>query len=341
LARKKDRFSYNEIHTRFFFSRRWSIMKNTALLPIFMIIIGLAACAPAAANSPSPFPDTPMPAAPTIASTVAPSQTPDSGPWQVIRHLQYVQSIYQAGFLDDDFGIMVGYSGAVYYTTDGGKTWSHGNNTSWCRFGLDIVSKEIAWNCGNGGHVRLSTDGGKNWQAVADFGGSEPDHCRMLSFLDAQTGWAATPKLLGATTDGGTTWEAVALPEGIGEISAISLRTGAEGYLLDTAGTIYITVDGGRTWTTRSLGLSADEELSIAFAPTAAMRFTDSQVGMVVFAINDSVFSARTTDGGRTWKREPVGIHYKVPALHLSHDGITLTAIDGLSDLMVLRYRDI
>jgi photosystem II stability/assembly factor-like uncharacterized protein len=316
-------------------------MKKLRVIEILLLLVcGLVGCSSTEVINESTRPVTVIPFTPTSTSMVVPSQTPNTGPWQVVLHLQYVDSIYQAGFLDSEFGIMVGYSGVVDYTTDGGKTWSRGKNTSWCRFGLDIVSREIAWNCGNGGHVRLSTDGGKNWQAVTDFGGNEPDHCRLLSFLDAHTGWAATPKMLGATTDGGTSWKEITLPKEIKEISAINLRTISEGYLLDTAGIIFVTSDGGQTWSTRSLGLTDSEKLSIAFAPTAAMRFLDSNKGMVIFELNDAVISARTDDGGQTWKRDPVEIPYKAATLYLSRDGITLTAIDGMSDLIVLRYKE-
>jgi photosystem II stability/assembly factor-like uncharacterized protein len=310
--------------------------------PIFVIILILLAltslmgCAPAAAPTAATAATVPPSA---VAPSPVPTLTPSVGPWKVIRQTQYEQSIYQAGFLDDSFGIMVGYNGAVYYSADGGQNWSQGQNTSACRFGLDIVDQQTAWNCGNGGHVRVSTDGGKNWQAVADFGGSEPDQCRFLSFLDAHTGWAATPELLGATTDGGATWNTLALPKGINDVATIALRTATEGYLLDTTGTVFVTTDSGKTWTTRSLGLADNEKLAIAKAPTTAMYFTDAQNGMVVFGLDNGVFSAQTTDGGQTWKREPVAIPYDVPNLYLAHDGLTLTAIDGLANLMVLQYQ--
>src|SRR5512146_3271532 len=194
-------------------------MKNTLFVIMALLILAsLTGCASAATPTATALP-------PTASPTVVPTSTISTGPWQVIRQAQYEQSIYQAGFLDDSFGITVGYSGGVYYTTDGAQTWSQANNTSYCRFGLDIVDQQTAWNCGNGGHVRLSTDGGKNWQAVADFGGSEPDHCRYLSFLDARTGWAAAPELLGTTTDAGTTWNTLALPKDIKDMAAIALRT--------------------------------------------------------------------------------------------------------------------
>jgi hypothetical protein len=67
--------------------------------------------------------------------------------------------------------------------------------------------------------------------------------------------------------------------------------------------------------------------------------WTIVEEGMVVFDLKDGVFSARTTDDGRTWNREPVATTYDAATLYLAHDGLTFIAIHGLSDLTVLRYQ--
>jgi len=38
------------------------------------------------------------------------------------------------------------------------------------------------------------------------------------------------------------------LPAGAGGIAAIALRTASDGYLLDSAGVLHVTGDGGQTW---------------------------------------------------------------------------------------------
>lgn len=69
------------------------------------------------------------------------------------------------------------------------------------------------------------------------------------------------------------------------------------------------------------------------------MRFTDAHNDTVVFDLEDGFFSASATGGGQTWQREPMAISYRAATLYSSHDGLTLTAIDGLPDLTVLRYQ--
>jgi photosystem II stability/assembly factor-like uncharacterized protein len=249
-----------------------------------------------------------------------------------------------AGFFDETFGITAGSGGEIHYTTDNGKTWSKADNSSLCRFGLEIVDKQVAWHCGNGGHVRVSSDGGQTWQPVTDYGPYEPKQCRFLSFLDTDTGWAATPYQLGATTDGGTSWTEIVLPEDIQLIAAISLRTPTHGYLLDTAGTLFATQDGGEKWSATSSGLiPQDKELLLAtFAPAAAMRFPDANHGLIIMSLKGTggteVLAARTTNGGQTWEQETLPVKFGTP--YLTRDATFLTIVGLSNKITMLRYRE-
>lgn len=280
-----------------------------------------------------------------IHATAVPTQAVDAGQWQVISQIEVTHPTTIAGFLNDTFGITAGPNGETHYTTDGGKTWTKANNSSLCRFGLDIVDEQVAWHCGNSGHVRVTTDGARNWQAVADFGPSEPTHCRFLSFLDDKTGWAATPNQLAATQDGGMTWTEIARPDDIQTIMAIALRTASDGYILDSGGKLFVTQDGGKTWSTRELAPIADDSgKSFAwYVPSAAVRFLDSERGLVVMNFRNAVtnknqaMAMRTADGGQTWSQASIPV---TGALYLSHDGeiLTVTSLTG-REITVLRYR--
>jgi photosystem II stability/assembly factor-like uncharacterized protein len=248
-----------------------------------------------------------------------------------------------AGFLDETFGITVGSAGEVHYTRDGGETWPQADNSSLCRFGLEIVDEQLAWHCGNGGHVRVSTDGGRTWQAVTDYGPNEPNHCRFLSFLDAKIGWAATPHQLGATADGGVSWADVALPEDIRDIAAIALRTSIDGYLLDVAGNLFVTEDGGDSWSLLASGLIPEgkELLLGSSAPAAATRFPDADRGLVALSLKGkegvAIVTVHTADGGQTWGYEGALATFGAP--YLTRDGTMLTIIGLSNKVTVLRYQ--
>lgn len=188
----------------------------------------------------------------------------------------------------------------------------------------------------------VSTDGGQTWQAVADYG-----NCRAMSFLDAQSGWIATADRLSRTQDGGKTWEDVPLPEDVSEIAAISLRTEEEGYLLDDAGVLHVTRNGGETWTAHPVGFDLQAK-TIPSRPTAsaALRFTDADHGVIAVhltgGLQGGVVVARTADGGQTWEQTTV-FETELPliTLYLSRDGSTLTITDELdASITVLQYAE-
>jgi photosystem II stability/assembly factor-like uncharacterized protein len=175
---------------------------------------------------------------------------------------------------------------------------------------------------------------------VTDYG----NYCRQLSFLDTKTGWLAASNQLGMTTNGGQTWEAIPLPEGVQNIAAISLRTATDGYLLDIAGVLYITPDGGQSWSAHSLGLDlGNGTLPNHDTASAAIRFLDADHGVIALSLagggNSQVVILRTTDGGQTWRQEDVMPASLLVSLYLSRDGSTLTVADKMeSKIIVLRY---
>jgi len=298
----------------------------------------------------------PLPAFPAIAPT-APERT-SIGHWDVIRQIDYsklpktslkgdigpaylVYLVTLAGFHTDSFGFTVGPDDDVRYTTDSGQSWTKAASALHCRHGLEIVDEKVAWHCGNGG-TRVSADGGQTWQTVA------PSACPYMSFLDAQTGWTASPYDLQTTSNGGASWNKIALPPVMKDIATIALRTTNDGYVLDTAGNLLVTADGGRSWEVHSLGLKTGERLiATADGPDAVMRFVDARHGMVVFDLEDkTVWFAITEDGGQSWQRAEIpelrnrSLYYH---FYLAHNGYLLTATDnfnnGANTSLVLRYQ--
>ena len=316
---------------------------SSFVLSVTLIFVLLVGCKPVADSSPA-APEAELsessPAPTQVTPTALPNQEGSASSWQVIRQTDVQHSTTIAGFLDKNYGITAGVRGEVHTTRDGGDTWPDATNESLCRFGLEILDEQVAWHCGNGGHVRITTDGGITWHEVADFGPNEPRHCRLLSFVDADIGWAATPFQLGATVDSGTSWTEINLPEGIENIAAIALRTISDGYLLDLKGNVFITQDGGDTWTNRSLGLKAGKELMDFNAPMAAMRWYDADHGLVVVSLvgegESEVLAFHTADGGQTWEQESVPAKFGV--LYLTRDGRVLTITHLGNKITVLRY---
>ena len=191
-------------------------------------------------------------------------------------------------------------------------------------------------------NVSVSTDGGKTWKAIKDKKGGFG--C-ILAFADAKTGWFGFGNKFQMTTDGGGTWKDLALPKDVSKVAAISLRTPTDGYLLDDTGVLYITQDGGKTWSSRSLGLDNPSIMGFVSGgfvneiPQAAIRFTDTDHGLVVLGLSGktSMIALHTADGGKTWKEESLPTKL-FGAPYISRDGKFVTLNKWGEGTTLLKY---
>jgi photosystem II stability/assembly factor-like uncharacterized protein len=205
---------------------------------------------------------------------------------------------------------------------------------------MDIVDVRTIWQCGLK-NLSVSTDGGKTWKAIADKAGGMG--C-ILTFADAKTGLFGFGNKFQMTTDGGATWKELALPQAVSKVAAISLRTPVDGYLVDDKGVLHITQDGGKTWSSRSLGLDNPGIMGFASGgfinetPQVAVRFVDADHGLVVLGLSGkaSMIALRTTDGGKTWKEEILPAKPGTP--YISHDGKFLTVNKWGEGITLLKY---
>ena len=258
--------------------------------------------------------------------------------WTKVSKSSFDYNDNMDGFLNENYGITVGFSGEIHYTTDGGKTWPRAENSSMCRFSLDIVDESLAWTGGNGSQIRVSRDGGKTWQAVTDspLGGVVSG----IDFVDDKTGWICTTARLAASTDGGNSWNQIDIPAEAVGIAAIQLRTEKDGYILSRDGKLYVTADDGASWETRDIGIENYEivnekgELGLFKfnSAVADIAFTDETNGKIVFcgtAPNKGslVWCVETKDGGESWKGEQVAVEegFTANRIFLSEDGQYLT----------------
>lgn len=267
-----------------------------------------------------------------VLAVAAPAPAHAAGRWRLAGEAPFTHKASIAAFTDEKNGMTGGYAGAMFYTHDGGKTWTAASNKSACRFGLEAVPG-AAISSGNQGDVRVSDDGGERWIFATGWGRTEPAHARFLSFVDDQRGLIASPTELAMTSDGGETWIPVAPPREIGPIAAVSLaeeRGALRLRLLDERGKLYLSADGGKSWTEARSPLRGGVLGSMA-TPFAALRFRGAEGVLAAFTAEGSstghVF--RTRDGGQTWSEEAVPAPFPPGATTLSFDGKLLTVLGG------------
>lgn len=319
-------------------------------------------------NEPTATPDQPHPIVPVvpIAATAVPTPATVIAPPLV----SFDMITGQVGW-----GLT---SQRILRTTSGGESWLDvtpagglGPEASLSGFFLDTANAWVLVPSPLGfdsGRLLHTGDAGQTWHES-----ETPFSSATLSFSDPQYGWAlnasdctaeACPGNLLATTDGGQTWETIAVITGAapGSLPLRGTKNGLafqaplvgwiggaqpeEGYAW-----LFATQDGGRTWQHQELPLSATAGLLSIDPP----RFFGSQAVLPVesYGISSSLTFYVSADGGLTWAAttpvETNGLYaiaspqdffiWNGSVLHASPDGgQTWTIVSpniNLSDLLV------
>jgi len=169
-----------------------------------------------------------------------------------------------------------GYFGAIYRTTDAGKTWKKLNGlTDQSIYDISFADDKNGWAVGRRGFVIHTSDGGDNWE-LQTIPREPAQHLFAVRAVDANTAWAVGD--WGGryyTADGGKTWEDRSF--------VLTPESPAWKYLSDDE--LATVAKGGKVYD--------DIFLNDVF-------FTDKQHGWMV---GEYGYIFRTEDGGQTWDR--------------------------------------
>ena len=174
---------------------------------------------------------------------------------------------YAPFFLNETLGFVVGKvtntMDVIAKTTDGGQTWEKKTGLisgSWR--GVAFYNDQKGIVVGEKLKAAFTTNGGTSWQlstfTTIPVGYSTP-HLKDVAYIDENTAIAVGDSLVLKTTDGGATWNYVAVPnlhEGLGGISYKKYANGNQGTLfaagMKTGGVrfagFYSSTDLGVTW---------------------------------------------------------------------------------------------
>jgi photosystem II stability/assembly factor-like uncharacterized protein len=202
---------------------------------------------------------------------------------------------------------LVGNFGAVFASTDGGRTWRPENaGTKTPLFGVDFADETHGWIVGQGGLILHTTDGGATWapQTSPVPGGK---HFFEIEARDRNTAWAVGDwGAIAMTTDGGATWRDRSLgiltverrddeARGLAVITDdvilydVEFADALHGAIAGEFGTVFFTRDGGATWWRSATG--TDKTLfGIALAGSRE-----------AWAVGIDGIILHTTDAGDSW----------------------------------------
>ncbi len=193
-------------------------------------------------------------------------------------------------------GWLVGASGLILSTLDGGDTWevvASGTEEEL----VDVFFYDAArgWVVGANGTVLRTEDGGASWQKMPP---PTTEHLTGVHFASALEGWTCgTGGVILHTSDGGATWE---MQNGnmTDTLFEIQFLDNLRGYAVGWHGEVRRTDDGGATWLRKKTPFSNPQSPAEVVELTG-LSFISPDEGWVVGNHYDLIMY--TGDGGDSW----------------------------------------
>ncbi len=215
------------------------------------------------------------------------------------------EPIYDISFVDEQTGYAVGDS-FIVKTTDGGSTWTSVTQvepyyqSQVIRLYLRLVSFTDA---DHGYRLRMygfevTADGGTNWTTVALPDRTGNDKPGNISMTGTTTGYLTLVdwdrgKLY--TTSNGSTWTRMNTPTV--HFKYASFYNQQTGCIYGADDSVYVTTNGGTTWTGSKVDASGDKN-SVAWLDANTAVLSMKRYGIYLYP--EARF-AKTTDAGLTW----------------------------------------
>lgn len=175
----------------------------------------------------------------------------------------------------------VGGPSTILSTTDGGATWREQYNVPISVYRVFFIDKANGWASGSKGAIYRTTDAGRTWETMrteiemsdgpVDLKGEGVKQfaIRGLHFPDKDNGFAAATateeevggRMLG-TNNAGVTWRRVWIVKGSGVHDVFFVNKDEGWGLTDGGPYVYHTVDGGRSWLSEPKVFEQDVQLS-------------------------------------------------------------------------------
>lgn len=188
--------------------------------------------------------------------------------------------------------VAVGDRGYIVYSDDDGKTWKRAKAPAAPLLtAVDFVDAKNGWAVGHDSVILASNDAGETW--TQQF--SAPAEQRPLLdvlFLSKDAGFAVGA--YGAfyeTTDGGKSWNARKVIADDKHLSAIVKAADGKLAIFGEAGTILLSADAGKTWTT----------VPPPYKGSFFGALVANDGSIVTYGLRGRIF--RSSDGGKSWKQ--------------------------------------
>lgn len=269
--------------------------------------------------------------------TTAVSANPSFRTAQVLLGIQTRDKIFALDFRDKNQGMVVGDTGFITSTKDGGTTWTRYKDKEIGYeplFDVCLVGAKAGWIVGKKGVILRTKDGGASWEKLKS--GTKSD-LMAVRFINEKQGIAAgSYGTILQTFDGGETWQPFVI-NWEKELKSVMERNGLasphlydicfvgnKGWIVGENGVILHSSDNGRTWNLSQGGL---------LPPLFSVSFKNQNEG---WAVGQNGYAVQTRDG-KTWQRTNLNIKESLFRIRVNHEsgfivgefGTVLTTRDG------------
>jgi photosystem II stability/assembly factor-like uncharacterized protein len=204
--------------------------------------------------------------------------------WQ-LKDTPYFLNLGGLDFIDENYGMIAG-DNLIYFTLDGCNTWNQGTAPIASFMDVKIINSNKAILSGDQGTLLKSSDGGYTWFSVNS---GATGNLERIIFKDSLNGLIiANPGPSIITTDGGEIWTAINYTfDWLNDGTFFGNDNIA---LAGSNGKIYISENGGQTWSEKIVANSGTYISSISFR--------NSLEGI---AVGETGLILNTSDGGNNW----------------------------------------
>ena len=239
------------------------------------------------------------------------------GTWEIVG-VPTSKNLRSVCFADSLNGWIVGDSGTIIHTSDGGINWEiQDSQTENEIVDVFFLNNNLGWASSfkfdsfpYGTVLLKTTNGGQNW--ITSPYPEDNIFINCILYLDSLNGWmGGSPHAIVRTTNGGLDWQQAAIDTSVlafFPVLNIQFYDDNYGYacggMFDIAGVIWRTTNGGATWNALSNQYAPADEVH-------QLHLYDSIHVMGAGGDPDfgyGVAFMRTWDGGLSWDYEEIGI---------------------------------
>jgi photosystem II stability/assembly factor-like uncharacterized protein len=218
--------------------------------------------------------------------------------WRLQRGKVDDITYYAIQFTDENNGWIVGYSGTIKKSSNGGETWiSQKSDVQSNLWDVCFINNQIGWICGADNTLLKTIDGGMTWTKIVLSDSTDIVNV-AIQFIDTNNGWLSNNQgEILKSSDGGLNWQIVKNNNRGGARLAVFDENTV--YIL--RGNLFRTFNGGLAWDSLQVSTPKNYAKYEMFFPNPSHGYITTVNGTGGMIITEYPIMI-TKDGGNNWQ---------------------------------------